>query len=204
MRFLILLGLLVALIGPSPATAASMDRSSAILEANKLLEEELKLAIRPQVYLVLDLSASILIIKGRGVELGRLLIRAWNENGKSLAHGVYRLRARPMVTRPKAVTTDETVVPAIELQHMPDHYELLFDPGLTILVRPTEESLWLRVKNALYNGWNRIANRLGTNDPGSGVLTTQITVTFEREGARSLAWTVTDGMPLLIGPTALP
>ena len=40
-----------------------IDGAAAIIEANRLLEEEIKLAARPQIYMLLDLPAQVILIK---------------------------------------------------------------------------------------------------------------------------------------------
>ena len=102
MTFFVLIVSLSTLVWPSTVIALDAspqpaDRSSAIIQVNRLLEEEVKLAARPQIYLVLDLDASVLIIKSRGIELHRVPIQAWRRDGDRSIEGIYRLRARPAV-----------------------------------------------------------------------------------------------------------
>lgn len=207
MTWVVLLIWIFTAINPSgamaPAASMSADRST-LIEANKLLEEELKLAVRPQIYLILDLAASALIIKSRGIELKRVRIHTWHKNGDHSVNGPYRLRARPAVNRPKAAPAAELSVPAIELQHMPDHYELLFDPNLTILIRSTDEPLWVQMKNAVHEWGSRVLHLFRTDAKRGEPPTVIMNVMVEQDDARSLAWTMTDGMLLLVGPTALP
>lgn len=186
------------------AASTSSDQSSTIIEANKLLEEEVKAAARPQIYLIMDLASSTLTIKSRGVELKRYRIQAWSTNGDRSVNGSYRLRARPPVNRPKAAPADERSVPAIELQHMPDRYELVFDPNLTITIHPADEPAWIHAKNAVNEWWDRVSRFFRTGATPDRTSTVTVNMMLDQEGARSLAWTVTDGMLLLVGPTALP
>jgi hypothetical protein len=209
MTFFVLIVSLSTLVWPSTVIALDAspqpaDRSSAIIQVNRLLEEELKLAARPQIYLVLDLDASVLIIKSRGIELHRVPIQAWRRDGDRSIEGTYRLRARPAVSRPKAAPADDTSVTAIELQHMPDQYELVFDPGVVIAVSPLQERPWIRLKRAAQDWWNGMRHRLRIGDTDVGTSAVRISIMLEQEAARSLAWTATDGMPILIGLTTLP
>jgi hypothetical protein len=184
-----------------------IDGPTAILEANRLLEEELKVAARPQIYMVLDPVAKVILIKSRGIELHRLPIAAWRQVGKGSLTGVFRLRARPALNRPKAAPPDNTnaTVTAIELQHMPDRYDLVFDPGLIISIgQSPRERPWAWVKDTVEEWWSRLANVLGMTVHANGATAVRIHLTLGQEIAQSLAWTMTDGMPLIIGRTALP
>ena len=49
----------------------------ALQEATRVLEEEIKLAARPQAYVLIDLQAKVILIKSRGVELHHLPIESW-------------------------------------------------------------------------------------------------------------------------------
>ena len=181
------------------------SNSAAIIEANRLLEEEVKLAARPQVYMVLDLTAQVLVIKSRGLELNRLPIAAWRRVGDGPLSGVFRLRTRPSVSRPKAAPADEASVTAIELQHMPDRYTLMFDPGLVIRVgRSAREQPWPWIKERALEWWSYLSDVIGIRASHNEAPAVRLYLTVTQETAQSLAWTMTDGMPLIVGRTALP
>jgi hypothetical protein len=209
--FLLLIGLYASIV-PSSAVARETVRegiedATAIIEANRLLEEELKLAARPQIYLVLDLAAQVILIKSRGIELHRLPIAAWRQVGEGSLTGIFRLRARPSVNRPKAAPADNTnaTVTAIELQHMPDQYDLVFDPGVIISVgQSVRERPWPWVRGNVEEWWRRLSGMLGMKVDAESITAVRIHLTVAQEVAQSLAWTMTDGMPLIIGRAALP
>lgn len=205
--------LLIGLSGSSvPLTAVAreavrepIDGATAIIEANRLLEEELKLAARPQIYLVLDLAGRVIQVKSRGIELQRLLISEWRQVGEGSLAGVFRLRARPAVTRPKAAPADPTSVPAIEVQHMPDRYDLIFDPGLVVSVgQSARERPWPWVRGMVEEWWGRLAGLFGISVQADRATDVRIHLTLAQEVAQSLAWTMTDGMPMIIGRPAPP
>nr|MBI3613191.1 hypothetical protein [Nitrospirota bacterium] len=204
------------LLGPPLQAAESASRPSGnderslVRETNRVLEEEIKLAALPQIYLLLDLTARSLRIKGRGIELHRIEVLSWDTAGGEAGWGgVYRLKARPLVERPKVQPApgkdqnQESAEP-INLNDMPAEYLLQFDPGLLVNVGPpANEQPWLWVKNRLREGWRRLSawtDRSGDRQVPSRVLR----LTLSQEQARSLAWSVTDGMPLLIGTATAP
>ena len=81
--FLIALGLAVAFDGG--ALAAGTDAQSpqaagerqTIQEANALLQDEIKLAARPQTYVLVDVHQGVVLVKARGLELHRLPLLGW-------------------------------------------------------------------------------------------------------------------------------
>jgi hypothetical protein len=172
----------------------------ALSEANRLLEEELKVAARPQVYVVLDLTRSLVLIKGRGIELSQIPIVHWRQSGDSATDGVYRLRTRPPVSRPKAAPSD-TLSP-IELDDMPETYELQFDPLLVIVVSPPAgERFWSWAVAYVREWWVFLSAQFGVKATTADAANVRLHLTLSSTAAQSLAWSLTDGMTLLIGRT---
>lgn len=207
MRFIwaIVLAALTWAIFPSVSELASQRGSQAsdpdvLREANRVLEEEIKLAAHPQIYLLLDLPDRSITIKGRGVKLSRLPIVAWQAVEERAMAGVFRLRARPPVVRPKAAPPDDPAQDPIELKDMPAAYELLFDPTLAVMVvPPPQERPWLWAKSLMRDSWTKIASWIrSTAATDEKAISPCLRLTLSVEAAQSLAWSVTDGMPLLI------
>ena len=204
----IVLGALMWALPPSPSAPTSQSGGQAgepdgLREANRILEEEIKLAARPQIYLLLDLPDRVIAIKGRGIELHRLPITAWQTVEERAMAGVFRLRARPQVVRPKVPPPRDPTQDAIELKDMPEAYELLFDPTLAVTVAPPfQERPWLWVKSLMRNSWLGVASWIRSAAAIDEKVTSPcLHLTLSVEAAQSLAWSVTDGMPLLIRRT---
>ena len=184
---------------PSHASVRGNDLES-LHEANRVLEEEIKLASRPRVYWLLDLSERVIAIKARGVELHRFPVLAWRMAGEgSVAEG-FRLRARPSVARPKATSGDEASQELIELEDMPAEYELAFDPPITLFVAPpARERPWLWARSHLREWFTRLGSwARSVVAPRRQAAGPRLRLTLSREAAQSLAWSGTEGMPLLI------
>jgi hypothetical protein len=188
---------------PGPAVQpAGEPEIESLKEANRVLEEEIRLASRPQVYLVLDLAEGLIHFKSRGVELHQLPIVAWRVAGAEALTGVHHLRARPEVSRPKA-SPDPALEP-ISLEDMPGEYALQFDTGLLLTVAPPfGEQPWLWLWSRLREWWIRatawLADLTGSSRPSLGAV---VRVTLSKDAARSLAWSVTDDMPVLFNRAA--
>ena len=193
---------------PSPSAPTSQSGGQAgepdgLREANRILEEEIRLAARPQIYLLLDLPDRAIAIKGRGIDLHRLPITAWQTVEERAMAGVYHLHARPQVVRPKVPPPRDPTQDAIELKDMPEAYELLFDPTLAVTVAPPfQERPWLWVKSLMRNSWLGVASWIRSAAAIDEKVTSPcLRLTLSVEAAQSLAWSVTDGMPLLIRRT---
>ena len=195
-----LLPLALALASLSPQSQALAGQVEAAREASRVLEEEVRLSAHPQLYLLLDLSERVIVIKGRGIGLHRLQVADWRASDEQPLDKVFTLRARPTISRPRVVPGRDPALDPIELRHMPMDYDLLFDPGLTVMVTPPpSERPWLWLKTVLRGWWQRSRAWLGATSstesrPGAAYLR----LVLSQEAAQSLAWSVTDGMPLVI------
>lgn len=185
----------------APPAAAPGERAPvvAIQADTRLLEQEVQLAARSQIYLIVDLAEHAILIKGRGLELHRLPILSWRGTGDASPLIPYRLRTRPPVIRPTAAGGPAAEIDPIELEDMPAAYELQFDPPLIIAVSPPpREGFWLWSKSLAVEAWGRlsagVAALAGSGEPSPPRLRLALT----RDGAQSLAWAVTESMPLLI------
>jgi len=175
----------------APLFPASAEEPAPFHEATRLLEEEVRLSARPQLYLLLDLPDRALIVKSHGMELRRFPIEAWSVSHESELRRLFKLQARPSVPRPKAVPGQDPTLDPIELRHMPMAFELNFDPNLTILVTPPwEDQPWLWIKTMLRDWYQR------TRHP----MMTHIRLVLRTEAGQSLAWVLLDGIALLVKP----
>lgn len=177
-----------------------MNNPVALQEGSRVLEEELKLAARPQTYLLMDLVSGVIQIKARGVELHRLPIAAWTATELPRLTGIFRLTARPPVVRRKIDPSATTEQEPISLSDMPTEYRLSFAPAMTIDVESAGE------QGAL--GWIHATSRKAWKQLGlwkqhlGGVQSSSaappLSITLSSEQARSLAWSTVDGMPVVI------
>jgi len=168
---------------------ASAEELEAVREATRVLEEEVRLSTRPQLYLLLKLEDRKLILKGRGVELRQLPIEEWSVSNEHELGRVFALRSRPPVPRPKTKPGKDPTLEPIEVQHMPPSFELIFDPNLAILVGPSwREQPWLWVRTTVEDWYQRVRHPE----------TIHLRLVVAPETAQFLAWSVLEGMPLLI------
>lgn len=213
MTFCALLFLVVSFATPIPIWAADGEPFSdlnvndplSLHEANRVLEEELRLAARPQTYLLIDLVSPSIHVKARGVTLHRIPIRSWSARSSDLMTGVFRILARPAVNRRKIDPTTTVEQEPISLADMPVQYHMSCTPELTLAVLPTASDhpfQWTLISSQIW--WQQLkdwgqALFGGAQDARRPYLR----LTLATDQARSLAWSLVDGMPVVIRrPTA--
>ncbi len=201
---LLLLLLTDHLCHPASGSGSSFDvhlnDAATLQEANRVLAEEVKLAPRPQTYVLIDLVANTILLKSRAVELHRIPIRAWSADAPQAMTGSFLLTGRPPVPRPKIdPATKETQEP-IALADMPVRYTLKFEPDLTIEVLPAGDRnpfRWIfRQVRVWWRGIHRWIGSLGPRKPSAAE--PRLDLVLEEEQARSFAWALVDGMVVVI------
>ena len=211
-RLLILLVFLLVSIPSAGTTHAEnvlgidINDPAVLQEATRILAEEVKLAARPQTYVIVDLVDRAVVIKGRGAELHRLPIEHWSGLRLAEASAAFRLQARPPVSRRKIDPAAGEEQPPVSLDDMPTDFTLTFSPSFSLTVQPSASDnlwRWLRFTGRDWwvwlKGWTR---RLATGEesPSHPVLR----LTLSPHHAQSLAWTVIEGMPFLVRRSSAP
>jgi hypothetical protein len=178
----------------------NLNDPGAVREAARVLAEEVKLAARPQTYLLIDLVTRTIQIKGRGVELHRIPIVAWSAKALGNMNGAHRLIARPPVLRRKIHPAASVEQEPISLADMPVDYTLSFTPPLTIDVAPAAGGSplqWIRARGKaswrnMKDWWNSFStSQSATQSP-------HLHLEVSAEQAQSLAWSAVDGMPVVV------
>jgi len=214
LAMLVSIVLSVLLLFPVPGWAAEgevfpdldINDPVALQEGSRVLEEELKLAARPQTYLFIDLVSGVIQIKARGVDLHRIPIAAWTVTELPRLTGTFRLTARPPVNRRKIDPSATTEQEPISLSDMPTEYRLSFTPAMTMDVESAAEQGamgWIHATSRKV--WKRLRiwrQQLGGVQSPSEAPT--ISLTLSSEQAQSLAWSMVNGMPVIIRRPAEP
>jgi hypothetical protein len=169
-----------------------------LAEANRILEEEIKLASRPQLYLVIDLSDKVVRIKGRGMELHHLPISGWAASDQASLRRLFRVLARPSISRPRTLPEGDPEADPIDVRDMPMEYALQCEPSLIVaVVPPARERPLLAARSLAREWWGRITAQFRRDSKGPGD-PPRLRLYLSQEATQSLAWSLTDGMPLLI------
>ena len=179
----------------------NVNNPNELKEATRVLEEELKLAARPQTYLLIDLGRSTIHIKGRGIGLHQIPIMTWSAGPWENLEGIHRLVTRPPVVRRKIEPGAGVEQEPISLTDMPVDYMLSFGPSLSVTVVPSVASDSLLQSAVLLGkvGWRNVkdwTSRILTNR--SSESTSHLRLTLSADHAQSLAWSLVDGMAVVI------
>ncbi|MGE3976508.1 MAG: hypothetical protein AB7F94_02870 [Nitrospira sp.] len=179
----------------------NLNNPNELKEATRVLEEELKLAARPQTYLLIDLGGGTIHIKGRGIGLHQIPIIAWSGGSREGLKGIHRLVARPSVVRRKIEPGAGVEQEPISLADMPADYVLSFSPSLSVTVVPSVVGDSLLQSAVLLGkvGWRNVkdwTSRFLTDR--SSEPTSHLRLTLSADHAQSLAWSLVDGMALVI------
>ena len=204
--------LLPPMASPSPRAAEGdnifaidINDPAALQEATRILAEEIKLAARPQTYVILDLVDRSVVIKGRGAELHRLPIEQWSAIHLADASSMFRLQARPPVARRK-IEPAAGEQPPVSLEDMPSDFTLAFSPSLVVAIHPSAaDDVWSWLRFTAREWWSWLKDwgrRLMTGSEPAAQPVLRLTLTPHH--AQSLAWTVTEGMPFLVRRTSSP
>lgn len=199
--------LIVLLITAAPLSASEtshpfivdLGHPAALKEATRVLEEEVRLAARPQTYLLIDLVANHVVVKGRAVELYRIPIAAWAAESLEQMTGRFNLTRRPQVVRPRIDPSAATRQEPISLLDMPISYDLAFHPAFTLEVVPPASQNPLRWAFWQAGSWWRsLSGAAGAlwSEPGHGE--PRLRLTLSESDAQSFAWILVDGMALVI------
>lgn len=179
----------------------NLNNLNELKEATRVLEEELKLATHPQTYLLIDLGGRTIHIKGRGIGLHQIPIIAWYAGSQEDLKGIHRLVARPPVVRRKIEPGTGVEQDPISLADMPTDYVLSFSPSLSVTVVPSVTSGSFLQSAVLLGkaGWRNVkgwTSRFLTDRSSKSISHLQLTLSANH--AQSLAWSLVDGMPLVV------
>ncbi|OQW35659.1 MAG: hypothetical protein A4E19_21445 [Nitrospira sp. SG-bin1] len=179
----------------------NLNNVNELREVTRVLEEELKLAARPQTYLLIDLNAGTIQIKGRGLTLHQIPIVTWSVESQEHLKGIHRLVARPPVVRRKIEPGAGVEQDPISLADMPADYVLSFTPPLSITVVPSiaSDSLVQSVILMGKVGWRNVKDWTSRVLPNrSSEPSSQLRLTLSADHAQSLAWSLVDGMAVVV------
>ena len=177
---------------------------ASIQEATRVLEAEVKLAARPQTYLLIDLVTRTIHVKGRGVDLHTIPILAWSLKAPESIQSTHRLVTRPPINRRKIDPTASVEQQPISLADMPVDYELSCTPPLTITIMssPGDHPIhWMISRAKIW--WRELKEGTASfSRDQSNPTSPSLQLEISPEQAQSLAWSAVDNMPLVVRRSA--
>ncbi|WP_173048290.1 hypothetical protein [Nitrospira sp. KM1] len=204
--FVLLLALLGAIASDGGAADSPFslpvdpDDPASLIETNRVLAEEVRLATTAQMYVLIDLRTNMIFLRGRAVDLYRIPIVRWSLDQSASLIGIFRLSTRPSIDRRKIDPAGPIAQEPVSLADMPAEYSLLFQPALTVdIVASTagRPLLWLWhqaqiVRRWAYKWWTILLTGQDFQEKP------RLELTLSTVDAQSLAWSVIDGTPFLI------
>ena len=202
--------LFIALIaGP----AAAGDNREMYIRENRLLEEELALARKPDIYFVFNLQEKMAYIRARGISLRELPINDFQCWGRPVSGNGYRLIEKNTFFKPDRETIkpgeskdkDNFKSEVLELADMPSRYTLVLDGGVNISVRPPIEGIVSGIGNIFYTSVRFIIRPIFMLWYAlRGKPYTVIDLVLDKNDARAVYWSSSEGSRAIIYPLIFP
>lgn len=175
------------------------DNPGFLREEVRFLEHEIKSAAQPQTYIVIDLADNAVLIKARGIILHRLPIEESSPIPPPSGTVTYHLLERPPVSRRKIDPALAMEQAPISLDDMPTEFSLRLAPPLNIRIKSSSTNLLDKLASGSRQLWIQITRwsrvlATGNSEPDDPILLLILAPDY----ARSLAWSVTEGMPVLV------
>jgi hypothetical protein len=173
-----------------------------IKKEHELLESELKLASKPNIYFIFDLENRKIYFKARGAVLRELRIedvKLWGDAVAAKPHSLLKKSTffkprRSRIKKGDSSTGDEFKIDALELEDMPVHYTLYMDEGISIFIRPKSEGLFSWVCNIAYLIKRYVSRPVFTVlNTLRGKPFTAIDVVLDKKDAQALYWVFSEG-----------
>ncbi len=203
MRLQLILLFISLIAGP----ASAGDDKEIYIRENRLLEEELTLARKPDIYFVFNLKEKMAYIKARGIHLRELQINDFHCWGSPVSGNVYRLRkkstffkpGREMIKPGESKEKDNFKIEALELADVPSRYTLVLDGGLTIFIRPLTEGIVSGIGNLFYTSMRFLIRPIAMLwNALRGTTYTAIDIVLDKNDARAVYWSLSEGSGAII------
>jgi len=190
-----------------PASAADDPRR--YIRENRLLEQELVLARKGDIYFVFDLHEKIAHIKVKGIPLRELRmskVRCW---GSPVAGSAYRLIGKSTFFKPgrdaiqpgEGKKKDPYEIEALELADMPSRYALVFEGGMKMWVKPRTEGIATGMGNVFHAAKSLFIRPISTLWHAlQGEPYTAIDIALDQDDARAIYWSFSEGGRAIIYP----
>ena len=203
MRLQLILLFIALIAGP----ASAGDDKERYIRENRLLEEELTLARKPDIYIVFNLKEKMAFIKARGIHLRELQINDFHCWGSPVSGNVYRLikkstffkPGRAMIKPGESKEKDNFKIEALELADMPSRYTLVLDGGVRILIRPLTAGIVSGIGNLFYTSMRFLIRPIAMLWHAlRGTPYTAIDIVLDKNDARAVYWSLSEGSGAII------
>lgn len=185
---------------------ADDDKETHIRES-RLLEEELKLSRKPDIYFVLNLKEKSVYIKARGISLKDLRIQNLNCWGTPLPVNAYKVIKKSAFNEPErelikpgeSKINEKYQVDAYELSDMPTNYTILVEGGIEINIKPITKGFISAVGNTSYSALRSLTRPMMILlNMFKGNPYTSIDIVLGENDARAIYWSLSEKSAVII------
>ncbi len=190
-----------------PASAG--DDKARYIRENRLLEEELALSRKPDIYFVFNLNEKMAYINARGIHLRELPMKDFHCWGTPVSGKVYRLRKKSAFVKPgremikpgESKAKDNFKIEALELADMPSRYTLVLDGGAKIWVKPSTDGIVSGIGNIFHTSVQCVIRPIAMLWHAlRGKPYTAIDMVLDKNDARAVYWSLSEGAGAIIYP----
>ena len=190
------------------ANAAGNDRDL-LTKEEQLLEAELSLARKTNIYFVFNLGEKKIQIKAKGTLLKELPIKGVESWGSGTPGDALSLEKKSAFIEPDRgkikpgdnKDTDTFEMDALEVDDMPARYTLVFDQGVRISVKPAPDGFFSKIGNILTLFKRALVRPFLTFFYAvRGKPFTAIDIELEKNDAKALYWSLSEGAGTILYP----
>ncbi|MBU1713335.1 MAG: hypothetical protein KKD47_09555 [Proteobacteria bacterium] len=204
---IIILRLIFFFIALIAGPAFAGDDKGIYIRESRLLEEELKLSRKPDIYFVFNLKEKIVYVKARGISLKELQIKHFKCWGSPVSVNAYRVREKSALIEPEremikpgeSKKNEKYKVDAFELADMPSSYTVVLDGGVAIFIKPSTEGIVSGISNASYSSVRFVTRPiLMLWNVLKGTPYTAIDIVLDKNDARAFYWSLSEKSKAII------
>ena len=183
------------------------DDKDVYIRESRLLEEELNLSLKPDIYFVFNLKKKVVYIKSRGILLKELQIKDFNFWGTPVSVNAYRVKGKSALIEPEreiikpgeSKKNDKYKVDAFELTDMPSRYTVVLDGGIAIYIKPLTEGVFSGISNFSYSSARFLTRPILTLwNVFKGKPYTAIDIVLDKNDARAFYWSLSENSIAII------
>ncbi|MGB5158460.1 hypothetical protein [Desulfobacterium sp. N47] len=189
-----------------PAYAGNNIKGNYIKQ-NRLLEEEIKLSRKADIYFVFNISEKVIYIKSRGINLKELGIQDSGRWGNSVSVNSYKVKEKSTFIKPGRETIkpgndtkkDTFELEALELKDMPSRYTIVLFGGATVFIRPSSQGIITATANAFYSSIKFFTHPLSMVwNTLKGSPYTAFDIVLNENDARALYWSLSNNSAIIV------
>jgi hypothetical protein len=183
------------------------DEKEIYIRERQLLEEELNLSRKPDIYFVFNMKGKKVYIKSRGILLKEMQIKDFNLWGSPVSVNAYQARKKSALIEPErevikpgeSKKNENYKTGALELTDMPSRYTVVLDGGIAIYIKPLTEGIVSGISNFSYSSVRFLSRPILTLwNVLKGKPYTAIDIVLDKNDARAFYWSVSENSNIII------